>query len=120
NSIMPINKVHNIKDVIDSVKQYINATNRRVTFEYVMLEGINDSKECALELSKLLRGINAYVNIIPYNETNNIIYKRSSKTKILEFYDILKQNKITTTIRKEFGSNISAACGQLRSKKEEV
>ncbi|MEG0994994.1 MAG: 23S rRNA (adenine(2503)-C(2))-methyltransferase RlmN, partial [Bacilli bacterium] len=120
NSIMPINKVYNIKDVIDSVKQYINATNRRVTFEYVMLEGINDSKECALELSKLLRGINAYVNIIPYNETNNIIYKRSSKTKILEFYDILKQNKITTTIRKEFGSNISAACGQLRSKKEEA
>ena len=119
NKIMPINKKYKICDIIDIVKKYIEVTNRRVTFEYIMLDNINDSEECAIKLSRLLKGLNAYVNIIPYNETNNIQYKRSKNDKIIKFYDILKKNNINVTIRREFGSLIDAACGQLRSKYEE-
>ena len=113
--IMPINKAYPLKELINIVKEYINKTNRRVTFEYIMLEGINDSRKEALELVKLLKGINCYVNLIPYNETENIQFKRTKEWKILEFYDILKSNKINTTIRREFGGSVDAACGQLRA-----
>lgn len=116
NKIMAINKVYNISQVIEAIKDYIRVTNRRVTIEYVMLNNINDSLEYADELSDLLRGLNVYVNLIPYNETNNIDFKKSSKEKIMTFYDRLKKRGINVTIRKEFGSKISAACGQLRSK----
>jgi len=115
NKIMPINKVYPIEDVIESIKYYIDITNRRVTFEYIMLKDINDSKECAIELSNLIKGMNCYVNLIPYNETNNISFSRSESVKILEFYDILKKNNIQVTVRREFGGLVSAACGQLRS-----
>ena len=114
--IMPINKIYNIDKLLKAVKEYIKITNRRVTFEYIMLDKINDSLACAKELSALLKGINCYVNLIPYNETENISFKRTEKEHILAFYDILKKEKIQVTIRKEFGSNISAACGQLRAK----
>ncbi len=120
NKIMPINKAYNLKELLKVVQEYINKTNRRVTFEYVLLSGINDQKEQALELANLLKGLNCYVNLIPYNETNNIQYKRSEKETILTFYGILKENNINVTIRREYGSKISAACGQLRSKKEEA
>ena len=80
-----------------------------------MLDGINDKEECAIELSRLIKGLNAYVNLIPYNETSHIEYKKSSGDKILKFYDVLKKNNISVTIRREFGSNVKAACGQLRS-----
>lgn len=119
NEIMPINKAYPIEKLIESVKNYINKTNRRVTFEYIMLKNINDSVENAIELSKLLRGINCYVNLIPYNETSHIKYKKSTKEQIMKFYDTLKKNNINVTIRKEFGSKVSAACGQLRSNYEE-
>ena len=117
---MNINKAYPIEEVMDAVREYINKTNRRVTFEYIMLKGINDTEKCALELSKLLAGMNAYVNIIPYNETSHIEYKKSSKETIMKFYDILKKNNIGVTIRREFGSKVNAACGQLRSHYEEV
>lgn len=119
NKIMNINKVYPIEEVISVVKEYINKTNRRVTFEYIMLKDINDSKDNAIELSKLLKGINCYVNLIPYNETSHIEFKKSSKENILKFYDTLKKNNINVTIRREFGSKVSAACGQLRSNYEE-
>ena len=115
-SIMKINNAYHIEEIMDAVKYYLAKTNRRVTFEYIMLQGVNDTKECALELSKLLKGINCYVNLIPYNETENIEFKRSNTSQIGEFYDILKKNNINVTIRKEFGSKVSAACGQLRAK----
>lgn len=119
NEIMPINKAFPIEKLIKSVKEYINKTNRRVTFEYIMLKDINDKVEHAIELSKLLKGINCYVNLIPYNETSHIKYKKSTKEQIMKFYDTLKKNNINVTIRKEFGSKVSAACGQLRSNYEE-
>ena len=115
NKLMPINKAYNIEELMTTIKEYIAKTNRRVTFEYIMLEDINDSEKEAKELVKLLRGINCYVNLIPYNETDNIGFKRTKEWKILKFYDILKSNKINTTVRKEFGGKVDAACGQLRA-----
>ena len=115
NQIMPISKAYKLDELINSIKEYINITNRRVTFEYVMLENINDSLLCAKELATLLKNLNCYVNLIPYNETENIGFKRTKKMQILAFYDILKKNGINVTIRKEFGSKVDAACGQLRA-----
>ena len=106
--------------LIPALKDYLKKTNRRITFEYILLSGINDSSENALELAKLVKGINCYINLIPYNETNNLNFKRTSTVQIMKFYDILKKNNVNVTIRREFGSKISAACGQLRSKKEEL
>jgi len=118
--IMPINKVYPIEKVMEALKIYLVKTNRRLTFEYILLKDINDTDECALELCKLVKGMNCYINLIPYNETNNLDFKRSNTIQIMKFYDILKKNNIGVTIRREFGGNISAACGQLRSKKEEL
>ncbi|MBE6147416.1 MAG: 23S rRNA (adenine(2503)-C(2))-methyltransferase RlmN [Firmicutes bacterium] len=119
NQIMPINKVYNLDVLMETLREYIKNTSRRVTFEYILLKDINDREQDALELSKLVSGMNCYINLIPYNETNNISFKRSNKETISKFYDILKKNRINATIRREFGSKISAACGQLRSKKED-
>ena len=120
NKIMPINKAYPIEEVFKALKVYFKKTNRRITFEYIMLKDINDSEECALELAHLVKDMNCYINLIPYNETNNIDFKRTNTIQIMKFYDILKKNNINVTIRREFGSKISAACGQLRSKKEEL
>lgn len=114
--LMPINRAYHLDELMSTIKEYIDKTNRRVTFEYIMLEDINDSEREAKELVKLVKGINCYVNLIPYNETENIGFKRSKEWKILKFYDILKTNKINVTIRKEFGGSVDAACGQLRAK----
>lgn len=118
--IMPIAKAYPLKDLMNAIKIYLEKTNRRVTFEYIMLDGVNDSVDNALELVNLLKGINCYVNLIPYNETEALQFKRSNPLTIAKFYDILKKNNITVTIRREFGGTISAACGQLRSKKEDI
>ena len=112
--IMPINKVYNISKVMSALKKYISKTNRRVTIEYVMLNMVNDSIEHANKLVLLLKGMNVYVNLIPYNETKNIDFTKSKRIK--EFKDILIKNGLNVTVRKEFGGNISGACGQLRSK----
>ena len=119
NEIMSVNKAYPIEQLIQSVKNYIEKTNRRVTFEYIMLDKINDTEECAKELSNLLRGINCYVNLIPYNETSHIEFIRTPQDKIMAFYDVLKKNNINVTIRREFGGKVMAACGQLRSHYEE-
>lgn len=119
NQIMPINKAYLIKELIAVLKKYIKITNRRVTIEYIMLRGINDLDEHAVQLAQLLRGLNCYVNLIPYNETSHIKFQKSEKERILQFYDVLKKNKINVTIRKEFGSKLDAACGQLSAKYKE-
>lgn len=118
--IMPINKAYPLEKLIPALKTYLERTNRRITFEYILLKDINDSTKCAEELAKLVKGINCYINLIPYNETENIGFKRTNTIQIMRFYDILKKNNVNVTIRREFGGKISAACGQLRSKKEEV
>ena len=118
--IMPINKAYKIEELMEAIKAYIKKTNCRVTFEYIMLKDLNDTKDCALELAKLLKGINCYVNLIPYNRTSaHDKFGKSDKETILKFYDILKKNNINVTIRREFGSKVMAACGQLRANYEE-
>ncbi len=119
NQIMKVNQVYNISQLIQAIKDYIAHTNRRVTIEYVMLKGINDSEACAIELAHVLKGMNIYVNLIPYNETNHINLYKSDAEMISAFCKKLKELGINVTIRKEFGSKISAACGQLRSKEVE-
>lgn len=113
--IMKVNRAYKIEDVMAALDYYISKTNRRVTIEYIMLNDINDTEECAYELSKLLKGKLMYVNLIPYNETTHFELKRSNDFKIKRFYDILKKNNINVTIRKEMGGDLSAACGQLRA-----
>ncbi len=115
--IMKINKSYPIEKVIDAVKEYIEITNRRVTFEYILLHGVNDTKECAIELANLLRGINAYVNLIPYNEVSTKPYKQTTKKDAEAFFSVLHERGINATLRMEHGADISAACGQLRAKK---
>ena len=117
--LMPINKAYPLKELMPVLKDYIKKTNRRLTFEYIMLLGINDTEQCALELVKLVKGMNCYINLIPYNETSHIEFKKSTQERIMKFYDVLKKNNIGVTIRKEFGSKLKAACGQLRSIYEE-
>ena len=114
--IMPINKAYPLQDLMETIKEYIKKTNRRVTMEYILLKGVNDQKKHAKELANLLRGMNVYVNLIPYNETNHIEFQKSAKETIDAFYRELQKEKIQVTVRREFGSSISAACGQLRSK----
>lgn len=115
NKIMKINKVYSIDTLMESLKYYIAKTNRRVTIEYVMLNGVNDTKECAYELVGLLRGMNVYVNLIPYNETSHLEFKKSTLKRKDEFFEILNKSGITVTVRREFGGTIDAACGQLRA-----
>lgn len=119
NKIMKVNKAYNTSSLIAAINEYIEKTNRRVTIEYVMLSMVNDSEENANELADLLRGMNVYVNLIPYNETSHIEYKKSPNDQVMKFYDTLKRRGINVTVRREFGGNIDAACGQLRANEVE-
>ncbi len=116
NKIMPINKSYSIDVLLDAIKKYIDQTNRRVTIEYILIDRINDTIECARELAKRLKKMNVYVNLIPYNEVVDNPFKRSKKENMLAFYDTLKKENINVTLRLEQGHDIDAACGQLRSK----
>lgn len=116
NALMKINKAHPLKEVMEAVREYESNAGRRVTYEYLLIQDINDTKECALELVNLIKGTNGYVNLIPYNETDKNDYKRSSGNRVHAFLDILMKNGVKATIRKEFGSDIDAACGQLKAK----
>ena len=116
--IMPISRDYPLDELMKAVKYYEKTAGRRVTFEYILLKGLNDSKENAIELAKLIKGTLAYVNLIPYNEVNEMKYRRSDEKTVHDFLDTLMKNGVTATIRKEFGSDIDAACGQLRAKDE--
>ena len=109
--LMPINKRYNITDLISSVQIYIEKTSRRVAFEYILLSGINDSREQAIQLAALLKGLNCYVNLIPYNATDSNQFNRSHNADV--FFDTLKKQGINVIFRREFGGSIKAACGQL-------
>lgn len=119
-SIMRINKSNPIDKLMEAVDDYLAKNNRRITFEYIMLSHVNDRPEHAKQLADLLRNKKklAYVNLIPYNPVSeHDQYQRSSKEDVLVFYDRLKKEGINCVIRKEQGTDIDAACGQLRSKK---
>jgi 23S rRNA (adenine2503-C2)-methyltransferase len=117
--LVPINKKWNIATLLDALRDYPNLTNsERITFEYVMLDHVNDSKEDAYRLIELLRGIPAKVNLIPFNEWPGAPYKRSSGNRIHAFADILHDAGFSTPIRTPRGEDIMAACGQLKSATE--
>lgn len=117
--IMKINDVYPIQQVMDAVDDYIEKTNRRVSFEYIMLSGINDTKEEAIKLANLIKGKNCHVNLIPYNSVDENEYKTTPKKVILDFVDILKSKNIQVSVRRANGEDIDGACGQLRHKEKE-
>jgi len=120
NKIMPVNKAFPLEKLFEAIREYETNSKRRVTIEYIMLKGLNDSLKNASELASLLKGTFAYVNLIPYNEVSENEFKRSDKESVRAFFEELKRIGVNVTIRKEFGSDIDAACGQLRAKKEGV
>jgi len=113
-SIMPIANKYTIKQLLDACRYYLDKTGRRITYEYALVSGVNDSVEDAKSLSKLLKGMLCHVNLIPVNEVKENTLKRPSKKTIEEFEAILKREGIEVTVRREMGSDINAACGQLR------
>jgi 23S rRNA (adenine2503-C2)-methyltransferase len=116
NRIMPINKKFPLHELIEAVKFYVERTGRRITFEYVLIKGLNDSKLCAENLVKLIRDINCHVNLIPANPIAERDIERPKPETINEFKRLLEQNGIKVTVRRELGRDIDAACGQLRRK----
>lgn len=116
--IMKINDVYPLEQLVQAVKDYVDVSGRRVTFEYILLKGVNDDIKHANELSDLIRGINAYVNLIPYNPVNEFGYEKTDHKRAVQFYKQLDKRGINATLRRELGSDIDAACGQLRLKKE--
>lgn len=111
--MMPINKRYSISEIISACKEYIKKTNRRVTFEYALVNGVNDNREDAIHLARLLHGMLCHVNLIPVNKIKDGKYEKPSVEKMMKFRDTLNEKGIVATIRREMGSDISAACGQL-------
>lgn len=114
--IMPIANKYSIKELLEACRYYIKKTGRRISFEYALIDGVNDTKEVAIELSKLLRGMIAHVNLIPVNEIKNGVFSKPKEKNIELFMNTLNSAGVVTTVRRELGSDIDAACGQLRQK----
>lgn len=114
--MMPINNVYNIKELMNACKYYIQKTNKRISFEYALAKENNDNIKDARELVKLLKGMLCHVNLIPINKIEDGKYSKSTNENIIKFRDYLNENGIVATIRRELGSDIDAACGQLRKK----
>ena len=117
NKIMKINRKWNIKELIKACEDYISYTNRRISFEYAMIDNLNDTPECANELAELLKGMLCHVNLIPLNGAHQESrLKKSSNNRIYQFKQVLEKRGITTTIRRTLGEDIEASCGQLKNK----
>ena len=112
--IMPVNRRWGVEELLDACRRYIAATNRRISFEYAMMSGVNDTDACAEELAMRLKGMLCHVNLIPANEVRENDYVRSSAERLEAFAEILEKNGITTTVRRTLGPDIEASCGQLR------
>ena len=113
--LMPINRAYPLKELFAALKEYSELNNRRLTFEYLLLKGVNDTKKHADEIKELLKGLNAYINLIPYNSVKEKDFETSSEENALRFYDMLKKNGVAVTLRQKKGDDIDAACGQLRA-----
>ena len=112
---MPIARAYKLEELMEAVRYYTKKTGRRVSFEYGLMSGENDSVEIAEELSALIKGIKCHVNLTPVNYVPERDYVRTSRSQIFAFEKTLKKNGINVTIRREQGSDIAAACGQLRA-----
>lgn len=115
-SMMPVNKKWGVDELLAACRKYTDKTHRRISFEYAMVSGTNDSDECAFLLAKKLKGILCHVNLIPVNEVKETGCKKSSRERIESFSGILEKNGFAVTVRRKLGSDINASCGQLRRK----
>lgn len=113
-SIMPIANKYSLSELLDACRTYERNTNRRITFEYSLFDGVNDTPECARELAKVLKGIHCHINLIAANEFDGSPFKRSKPASVRAFQDLLEKLGMTVTLRREMGTDIMAACGQLR------
>jgi len=113
-TIMPVNKTYPINELMSACRQYADFTGRRITYEYILLQGINDSRRHAIKLAEILKGSLSHVNLIPFNQVDQTEFKRPSDQTVKAFYDELCSLGVDVTIRREMGSDIDAACGQLR------
>lgn len=120
NRTMPVNKRFPIDELLSACREYIEKTGRRITFEYAMIDGVNDSLDCARQLASRLRGMLCHINLIPVNEVDKTGYKKSGKKSLNAFCAYLNNHGITATIRRTLGSDINASCGQLRGKAKET
>ena len=116
NRIMPVNKAYPIEELLAACRRYYDATSRRIHFEYAMIDGLNDSVECAKELLRRLKGLPAHVNMIPLNHVEESPLKPSSRAAVQKFQQTLEDGGVTATVRRTLGSDIDASCGQLRRK----
>lgn len=113
-SIMPINKRWNVDDLIEACKYYIDKTGRRISFEYIMIKGVNDSNKDAADLSNLLKGMLCHINLIPANNISESNFRKSDLARIREFSGVLNRSGLNATVRRVLGPDINASCGQLR------
>ncbi|MDD7281172.1 23S rRNA (adenine(2503)-C(2))-methyltransferase RlmN [Floccifex sp.] len=116
NQLMPINRAYSLEELMEALDYYSQENNRRLTFEYILLKGVNDQPVHANQLAKLLKNKNAYINLIPYNNVDEKQFKSVKYDEAMVFYDMLMKKGVRCTIRKEHGNDIDAACGQLRIK----
>ena len=116
NLLMPINKKYPVQQLISSCKNYIEKTGRRISFEYILIDGVNDTEAYATGLAKLVRGMLCHINLIPANFVPESGLKKSPARRVAAFRDTLEKHHINVTIRRELGSDIDASCGQLRQR----
>lgn len=117
--LMPVANSYELSEVLDACRYYFDKTGRRITFEYSLVKGQNDSPEKARELAALIKGMNCHVNLIPVNPIKERSFERADNTSIENFRKVLESRQITVTVRRSMGRDIDAACGQLRRKYEE-
>ena len=113
-TMMPIANKYSIAEIMDACRYYLDKTGRRISFEYSLVKGVNDTKECANELIELVKGLNCHINMIPVNPIKERDYEQSEKNSIKNFRDMLERKGINATVRREMGRDIDGACGQLR------
>ena len=118
-SIMKVNRKWNIEELLEACKEYQAVTTRRISFEYALIDGVNDSDECAAQLAKRLKGIMCHVNLIPANPVKENSFKKPDKNKIIHFRDLLIKKGVNATVRRTLGADIDASCGQLRKRAKE-
>ena len=118
-SIMKVNKKWNVDALLKACRDYQKVTTRRISFEYALIDGVNDTDACADELARRLKGIMCHVNLIPANPVKENSFKKPDKSKIIRFRDRLIKNGVNATVRRTLGADIDASCGQLRRKVKE-
>ncbi len=116
--LMPVDRAYPLDELMQALREYSEGNHRRLTFEYILLKGVNDTDAHAVKLADLIRGMNAYVNLIPYNEVDENGYRKTDAKGALHFYDVLMKHGVKATLRTTHGDDIDAACGQLRAKHE--